>query len=399
MPDSVTATAKPVKNSALLIGIAYSAFFVLGLLGGLLGVAWPSMRASFHVGLDALGVLLGASTLGYILSSLSVGRIISRVGLGPVLVASNCVCVVGLSGYAVSPSWGSLIGAAVVAGAGGAAIDVGLNTFVARRADSRLMTWLHTSAGVGITLGPAVMTAALTVGGSWRYGYGLGSLLTLSMALTFFIALPQWRNAGADAAVPRSVLVAGEDSCYTLDRYAAWLAIALAFCYAGAERTAAQWSYSLFTEARAVPGAMAGLWMSLFWAGFALTRLLTGFAVGRLPVRRVLHWCMIGMCVGSTLIWLKTSVSLSLVGLAVLGMSLGPVYPLLMSSTFRRVGPTRLANAIGLQASAASLATAMVPALVGVFAQAHSLEIVGPILLGICLVVSGLCERAICRAL
>jgi fucose permease len=399
MPDSVTASAKPVKNAALLIGIAYAGVFVLGMLGGLLGVAWPSMRATFHVGLDALGVLLGASTLGYILSGLSVGRIIARVGLGPVLVAGYLVCVAGLLGYALSSSWGSLIVGVVVAGAGSAAIDVGLNTFVARRADSRLMSWLHTSAGVGVTLGPVVMTAAITVGHSWRYGYGVGSLLTLWMALAFFVTLSRWRSAGAGTATPQGMLVTPEDNCYTLDRHAAWLAIALAFFYVGAERTAAQWSYSLFTEARSVPSGMAGIWMSVFWATFTLARLLTGFSVGWRPAKWVLHWCMIGMCVGSTLIWLRTSGSLSLVGLAVLGMSLGPVYPLLMSSTYRRVGPTRLANAIGFQTAAASLGSAMVPALVGIVAQAHSLEVVGPILLGICLIVSGLCERGICRSL
>jgi fucose permease len=399
MTVSATAVAKPVRHPVLLIGIAYAGFFVLGVLGGLLGVAWPSMRASFHVPLDALGLILGASTLGYTLSSLNVGRIISRVGLGPVLVASSAVSVTGILGYALSPSWWSLICAVVVAAAGGASIDVSLNTYVASRSDPRLMTWLHASAGLGITLGPALMTTALTVGRSWRYGYGVGSLLPLLLALTFLLTVARWHSARSEASTTRSVPVAPEDSCYSLDRYAPWLAIALAFFYAGVEKTTGQWSYSFLTEARSVPGEVAGIWMSIFWGTFTLGRVLTGFAIGRLPAYRLLRWSMIGMCVGSTFIWFKVSISLSLVGLAILGLSLAPVYPLLMSSTSRRVGPTRAAKAISFQVSAASLGSSTLPALVGLIAQAHGLEIVGPFLLGLCLVVAGLCERAVCRAL
>jgi fucose permease len=399
MSASASVIETRVKHPVLLIGVAYAGFFVLGVSNGLLGVAWPSMRASFHVPLDALGLLLAASTLGYILSSLSVGRIIPRVGLGRVLVVSSLLSDVGLLGYAFSPSWGTLMLAVVVSGAGGAALDVSLNTFVAGSSDSRLISWLHTCAGLGVTLGPAMMTVALTVGHSWRYGYGVGSFLPLLMALSFFLTLPRWQTAVDQAAANRTVLVASTDSCYPLDRYAVWFAIALAFFYAGAEKIAAQWSYSLFTEARAVPGEVAGIWMSIFWAGFTLSRFLTGFSRGRLSTRRLLHWCMIGMGVGSTLIWLKISVSLSLMGLVVLGLSLAPMYPLLMSSTSRRVGASRTANAIGFQASAASLGSAIVPAIVGVYAQAHGLEIVGPFLMVFCFVVSFLCERAICQSL
>jgi hypothetical protein len=43
------------KSSAPLIGIAFLSFVVMGLNAGLLGVAWPSIRASFGLPLDAIG--------------------------------------------------------------------------------------------------------------------------------------------------------------------------------------------------------------------------------------------------------------------------------------------------------------------------------------------------------
>ena len=44
--------------------LAALAFVSLGLPDGLLGVAWPSMRAAFGVELDALGLLLAVSVGG-----------------------------------------------------------------------------------------------------------------------------------------------------------------------------------------------------------------------------------------------------------------------------------------------------------------------------------------------
>lgn len=52
-----------------LIILIFVAFISLGLPDGLLGVAWPDMRAGFGLSLDALGVLLVGSTTGYLVSS------------------------------------------------------------------------------------------------------------------------------------------------------------------------------------------------------------------------------------------------------------------------------------------------------------------------------------------
>ena len=66
------------KRSALLLAIAFASYILLGMPNGLLGVAWPSMRQSFGLPLDALGTLLTTVTIGYILSSFNGGRLISR---------------------------------------------------------------------------------------------------------------------------------------------------------------------------------------------------------------------------------------------------------------------------------------------------------------------------------
>jgi fucose permease len=71
---------------------------------------------------------------------------------------------------------------------------------------------------------------------------------------------------------------------------------------------------------------------------------------------------------------------LSFLGLALLGFSLAPIYPLLISETPRRLGAAQATHAIGFQVSAAYLGTAALPGAAGVLARWHGLEVIGLVL-------------------
>ena len=98
-----------LSRPGLLVGLAYLGFAGLGVRSGLLGVAWPSMRADFDVPLDALGALLGTFAIGYILGSFVSGRVLVRWNLGAVLAASSAGMAINLLGSAVAPAWWLLL--------------------------------------------------------------------------------------------------------------------------------------------------------------------------------------------------------------------------------------------------------------------------------------------------
>ena len=116
------------NTSVLLIGIAYSSYVLLGLPNGSLGVAWPSIRESLGISLDALGTLLAAVTIGNILSSFNSGRVVARFGIGPLLLTSSIASGVGLLGYVVAPAWWIMVLFGLLAGMGAGAVDAGTNT-------------------------------------------------------------------------------------------------------------------------------------------------------------------------------------------------------------------------------------------------------------------------------
>lgn len=134
-------TAK--HGSRLLLGLSCLGFAALGLPDGVLGVAWPPLRAEFGLPLDALGALLVASTAGYVASSAASGRIVARIGIGALLALSCAATALALCGYALAGSWPAIVALGIVAGLGAGAIDAASITTqrrTTRRARSRCST-------------------------------------------------------------------------------------------------------------------------------------------------------------------------------------------------------------------------------------------------------------------
>ncbi len=121
------------RSAALLLVLAYAGFASIGLPDGLLGVAAPSILASFGLGLDALGALLVSYTAGYLAASVASGRVLARHGVGSVLAWSCFATAASLLGYALAQRWVQMVAFGSLAGFGAGAVDAGLNTFAATR--------------------------------------------------------------------------------------------------------------------------------------------------------------------------------------------------------------------------------------------------------------------------
>ena len=361
------------RGRAVLLGVAFLGFVSLGLPDGILGVAWPSMRATFGVPLDRLGVLLAVAMVGYLLSSFCAGWLVARLGVGPLLALSSVLMVANSWGYALAISWPVVASFALLAGLGAGAIDAGINAFAAARFSPRIVTWLHASYGVGAMLGPLLMTATLASGIGWRWGYGLLGIALAAMAIAFALTLDLWRVAPADDATAND----GASLLATLAHAPVWPGVALFFLYTGLEVTAGQWSYTLLTEARGVSPVVAGAAVSAYWASLTAGRVLAGALADRVPVRVLLRVALLLAPLGGTLVWIANGAVLAVTGLVVLGAALAPIYPLLTAQTPRRVGTRYATHAIGFQVSAAYLGAAAIPALVGTIAMSHGLDVVG----------------------
>jgi fucose permease len=380
------------RSGLLLVGLAYLGFVSIGLPDGLLGVAWPSIRTSFGLPLDALGALLVMFTMGYLLSSFSSGRLLTRINVGSLLTLSCLATAASLIGYALAPQWWLMVVLGLLAGLGAGAIDAGLNTYAATHFSARSVNWLHACYGVGATIGPLIMTSVLMADRSWQWGYGIVGVWQLLLAVCFGLTHRWWPIASASTETPATAPVRAASSSSTLRLPTVWLSMAVFFIYTGLEAAAGVWPYSLFTEARAIPVSTAGMWVSVYWGGLTAGRLLSGIVVGFVPVRPLLRLCIVGIALGATLVWLHLADLLSFLGLALMGLSSAPVFPTLIATTPARLGDAHTANGVGFQIAAAVLGQSLLPAVLGVLARNLGLEIVGPSLLTVAILLLVLYE-------
>jgi len=376
-------TSNRTSNIGLLV-LAYTAFIALGMPDGLLGIAWPSMRSDFTLPLDAVGMLLFASVSGYMASSFLSGILIVRMGIGSLLTTSCVLTGAALVGYTLAPSWWMVVFLGVIGGLGAGAIDAGLNTYMAANFGEGLMQWLHASYGIGITLGPAIMTMALAVRNSWRVGYRIVGGFQFLMAISFLFTMTWWntkQNLSDDNRQEKRLTDYKTPIGETLRQIKVWLSILIFFLYVGAEISMGTWIYTLLTESRDVSEQAAGFWTGSFWATFTLGRILAGIYAKRLGIHTLVQGGVTLALVGVITLWWHPFQAANLLAVALIGIAMAPIFPAMMSGTSQRVGAHYAANTIGIQMAATGLGGAVIPSLIGVLAERISLEII-PVCLG-----------------
>ncbi len=375
------------RKKANLLILAYIAFVALGMPVSLIGVAWPSLRENFALPLDAVGLLFISTTIGYLISSFLIAKLISRFGIGALLIFSSLLSAVSLIGYTISPAWSLIIILGTISGFGGGLMDAGLNTYLAAEYNEGQMQWLHASFGAGATLSPLIMTVSLALFTSWRPAYIFIGVLMAILAVSFVITLPAWKrpkklSPGLDkAAGSEGGLMDYQTSLWmTLLRLVTWMGILMFLLYTGAEYTLGNWTYTLLIEGRGTNPQLAGLWAAGYWATFTAGRVVAGVVAHRIRLNTLMISGMALSLAGAVLFWWNPHEVVSLLGLFILGFSMAPIFPGLVSGTSQLVGVRYAANTIGIQLSAAAIGGALIPSLAGKLATSYSLEVI-PVLL------------------
>lgn len=147
------------------------------------------------------------------------------------------------------------------------------------------------------------------------------------------------------------------------------MSIGLFFLYVGGEAALCTWIYTLLTESRWVTPAAAGFWTGSYWATFTIGRILAGLFARQVGVNILVSGGRTGALLGSALLVWHPSPTLNLWAVTLIGSSIAPIFPAMMSGTSKRVGEHFAANTIGMQMAATGLGTAVIPELMGVFVR------------------------------
>lgn len=363
--------------------IIYLAFISLGLPDSLLGAAWPVMHADMNAPLGTAGVLYMVVAAGTIVSSLASGAVLKRFGTGKVAAVSCVMTASALLGFSFSPSLGWLVLFAVPLGLGAGSVDAGLNNYVAAHYKARHMSWLHCFWGVGATLGPMIMGHYISGSGSWRDGYLAVSMIQFVLVVILFVALPLWdRVAGvrgeaasgdtsedADAGFPDEQAEGGPIK--PMQMKGVKLALVAFLFYCGVESTAGLWGSSYLVDVKGLSAATAAQWVSMYYAGITIGRLITGFITFKASNRQLIRGGQATALAGAALLVLPLPAGWSLAGLMIIGIGLAPIFPCMLHETPVRFGKRHAQTIMGYQMAVAYTGSTLMPPLLG-FIATHS---------------------------
>jgi len=231
---------------------------------------------------------------------------------------------IALVGYTLAPVWWVMVLLGILAGLGAGAIDAGLNSYVASHFGEGLMQWLHASYGIGITLGPVIMTFALSTQSSWRSGYRIVGGFQLALAICFVVTLSTWNQADSpEDCESTKPLTAYHTSMHeTLLHSSSWLSALLFFVYVGSEVSLGTWTYSLLVESRGVVPTLAGLVAGSYWAAFTIGRIVAGLYAKRAGVNLLVQGGLGSALLGAVLLTWNPSKTFSLIAVALIGFPL-----------------------------------------------------------------------------
>lgn len=369
--------------TTLILAIVYIAFISLGLPDSMLGAAWPTIRVDLSLPLAGAGLLAMIISGGTIVSSLFSGILINKLGTGRLVLVSVTTTAIALLGFSFSHSYLWLCMMAIPLGLGGGAVDAALNNFVALHFAAKHMSWLHCFWGIGATVGPIIMSVAISQQGRWQTGYLSVAIIQMVLAVVLLVSLPLWKLYHESGQNDTTVEEA-EQHLFQLPGIAP--ALLGFFCYCALEITAGLWGASYLVQTKGITPDVAAGWIAIYYLGITLGRFMNGFITAKFNNQTLIRGGQFIIGIGALLMLLFDQTYLNLLGLTLIGIGCAPIYPSMLHETPVRFGRNNSGKLIGAQMAFAYLGSTLTPPAFGLFSEMVGLWFYPVFILGLLIV-------------
>ncbi|KAG9000651.1 hypothetical protein FRB94_005304 [Tulasnella sp. JGI-2019a] len=248
------------------------------------------------------------------------------------------------------------------------------------------MGLLHGFYGIGAMAAPLAATQFAQLQ-HWSYFYFISlGLATFSFASSLFAfrlqrmedLLPQASGDIADS----EPLVRGNKYKQILSQKQVHLLAAFTLVYVGAEVTIGGWIVTFLDQLRG-GGPSAGYVSSGFFGGITVGRFILWPVTDWIGKRRSIYIYGVLAIIFEIIVWRVPNLLTDAVAVALVGLVLGPLYPIVMNVSAEVLPRWILAGSIGFVASLGQMGSALFPFLTGLLATSHGVEVLQPLVIGL----------------
>ncbi|KAI3546380.1 hypothetical protein CSPX01_04459 [Colletotrichum filicis] len=276
----------------------------------------------------------------------------------------------------------------VLVGMGNGLADAAWCSFIGQMANSHEMSGiLQACYALGATIAPLIATALSAEG---QPGWFAFYYVMAAASVVEFVTLTGtfWTQTGA-VYLSENPTESGGKSGRTrqaLKNKLSWIFAFFVFGYCGAEVALGGWIVVFMTRIRGATSVTGGAVATGFWGGMTAGRLFLSLVTIRLGE----FWAMflyLGVTIVLELIfWLVPNLVVSAVAAALIGVAMGPMYPVAVVLITKVMPRSLHVGTIGFAAAFGGSGGAILPFAVGAIAQAKGVQTLQPIVLAICVV-------------
>lgn len=353
---------------SLVFTSACLGLLIFGIVMTVLGAILPSVLDKFEISKASAGSLFLLMSFGIMVGSLVFGPIVDRFGYQYLLITSAGLILLGLEGIAFSPSFHLLRLSAFFVGFGGGIINGGGNALVADISEegrSAGLSRLGVFFGIGAVSVPLILGSLLEL---WSYETILAGVgLAVGLPLIYFVII-RFPAPKQDQGFPiREGVGLLKDGTLLLFGF-------ILFFQSGMEITVGGWSAAFFNEELAMDTGQSVLYLSLYWVGMIVARLILGIILKRISPALVLRISLGIAFTGSLMMLFSTGLGLALTGLLLIGTGFAASYPVILGYIGDQY-PTLSGTAFGIALVIALAGGMILPYLAGVIGNVTNLRV------------------------
>ncbi len=387
-PERVPSEREPTERVPFqrdrLTWVAYLLLGWFSYLQAAPGLVMPYLRDKLGLSYSVGGLHVAAFAAGSLLAGIVSGRLEVAIGRRAMLWAGAVLMGAGTVGLTAGRMAEVTIASVLVMGFGAGLLIVAIQALLADRHGERRAVAL-TEANVAASIGYVVLIAALSLAAAAQVGWRTALLIGLAVPLVLWL-----RNRGLAIEAPSlSVAAAGRLPGIV------WVAGAVLFCTTAAEWSVIAWGASFIEGNAGVSADTAVGLMAGYFGGVVAGRIVGSRLTRSREAARLLAISLAVAGAGFAIFWSSTGPVQAVLGLVVVGVGIGNLYPLGTSVTMA-LAPGQAAAASGRAVAMSASAGLLAPLVVGPVADATSLSaalLVIPAFLGLAAAGLGLVLR------
>jgi fucose permease len=264
-------------------------------------------------------------TFGILLGTLLFGPSVDRLGYRIPIAAAAALVAIGVEAIAFAPSYAVLRAGVLLIGFGGGVLNVATNGVAADIAEggkAANLSLLGVFFGVGAVGVPFLLGALSGVISQQSALAAVGVFAVACVVVTLAMRFPQPNQV---KSVPLSL-------AFGLLREEPIIVLGLMlFLQSGMEITVGGWTSTFAREELTLSGSAALLFLSLYWLGMMIARLVLGSIIHRVSSQRVLLGSLLIAFSGAAILVSSKSTTPAAVAVFLIGAGFAAVFPVVLS--------------------------------------------------------------------